>query len=50
MKVRTLSTVADLATLPVTSTIDVSDHTGTSLEHGFQVDPLAHAGLIWGWL
>ncbi|HEX4575564.1 MAG TPA: hypothetical protein VH158_10550 [Gemmatimonadales bacterium] len=28
--------------------IDVSDSTGTSLEHGFQVDPLIHAGLSWG--
>ena len=25
--------------------IDVSDSTGTSLEHGFQVDPLIHIGL-----
>lgn len=29
--------------------IDVSDSAGTSLEHGFQVDPLIHAGLSWAW-
>jgi hypothetical protein len=29
--------------------IDISDSTGTSLEHGFQVDPLVHAGLSWTW-
>jgi len=29
--------------------IDVSDSAGTSLEHGAQVDPLVHAGLVWSW-
>jgi hypothetical protein len=29
--------------------IDVSDSMGTSLEHGFQLDPLFHAGFDWGW-
>jgi hypothetical protein len=29
--------------------IDVSDSTGTSLEHGFQVDPVLHAGLGVRW-
>ena len=29
--------------------IDVSDSTGTSLEYGFQVDPLFHVGVTWSW-
>lgn len=29
--------------------IDVSDDDGTSLEHGFQVDPLVHVGVSWVW-
>jgi len=29
--------------------IDVSDSTGTALEHGFQVDPVLHAGLSVRW-
>ena len=29
--------------------LDVSDSTGASLEHGFQVDPLLHAGITLHW-
>ncbi len=29
--------------------LDVSDSVGTSLEHGFQVDPLVHAGITLRW-
>jgi hypothetical protein len=40
---------ANLGVTTLLYSIDVSDNTGTSLEHGFQVDPLIHAGLSWGW-
>jgi hypothetical protein len=40
---------ANLGVTTLLYSIDVSDSAGTSLEHGFQVDPLIHAGLSWGW-
>jgi hypothetical protein len=40
---------ANLGLTTLLYSIDVSDRTGTTLEHGFQVDPLIHAGLSWSW-
>ncbi len=40
---------ANLGLTTLLYSIDVSDRSGTSLEHGFQVDPLIHAALSWIW-
>jgi hypothetical protein len=41
--------VANLGMTTLLYNIDVSDSTGTSLEHGLQVDPLIHAGVSLRW-
>ena len=41
--------VANIGVTALLYNIDVSDSTGTSLEHGLQVDPLMHAGLSLRW-
>ena len=40
---------ANLGVSTLLYNIDVSDSTGTSLEHGLQVDPLFHAGISLRW-
>jgi hypothetical protein len=40
---------ANLGVTTLLYNIDVSDSTGTSLEHGFQVDPLFHLGFSVRW-
>ena len=41
--------VANVGMTTLLYNIDVSDSTGTSLEHGLQVDPLIHAGVSLRW-